>query len=174
MMTVIRLAGLILWLSPLAYLLDPAWMAWSKMGLPEWARWLGVGIGILCVGLIYWLFLSIGSGITPTSATRTNHTLVTSGPYRWIRHPSYTGSLITIGGFGLAAGSWLGAILAVLWMLRARGVRHSVETLGIAVTMPRILAEGPSTADRIRSLPYGVAMAAGALAAAWVPGLLLS
>ena len=68
----------------------------------------------------------------------------------------------------------LGAILAVLWMLRARGVRHSVETLGIAVTMPRILAEGPSTADRIRSLPYGVAMAAGALAAAWVPGLLLS
>ena len=59
MMTIIKIGGLILWLSPLVYLINPAWMAWSKIGLPEWVRWLGVGIGILCMGLIYWLFSSI-------------------------------------------------------------------------------------------------------------------
>lgn len=85
MMTVIRLGGLVLWLSPLVYLINPAWMAWSKIGLPDSIRWLGVGVGILCVAGIYWLFSSIGSGITPVSATRREHKLVTHGIYRYIR-----------------------------------------------------------------------------------------
>ena len=49
MMNLIRIGGLMLWLSPLVYLINPAWMAWSKIGLPESVRWLGVGFGILCV-----------------------------------------------------------------------------------------------------------------------------
>ena len=73
MMTAIKIGGLILWLTPLVYLINPSWMNWSKIGLPESIRWLGVGIGILCVVGIYWLFSSIGSGITPTSATRQEH-----------------------------------------------------------------------------------------------------
>ena len=90
MMNIIRFGGLILWLSPLVYLINPNWMNWSKIGLPEAIRWLGVGIGVLCTFGIYWLFSSIGSGITPTSATRKEHKLVTRGIYRWIRHPLYT------------------------------------------------------------------------------------
>src|ERR1044071_6655135 len=89
MMILIRIGGLILWLSPLIYLINPAWMAWSKVGLPISMRWLGVGIGVLCVIGVYWLFSSMGSGITPTSATRQQHQLVTHGPYRWVRHPLY-------------------------------------------------------------------------------------
>ncbi|RPI94622.1 MAG: isoprenylcysteine carboxylmethyltransferase family protein [Chloroflexi bacterium] len=113
-MTVIKIGGLILWLSPLAYLLNPAWMAWSKIGLPEWVRWLGVGIGILSTLGIYWLFSSIGSGITPTSATRKEHQLVTHGPYRWVRHPLYTvGSSMFIS-FGLVADNWFIAALGLL------------------------------------------------------------
>jgi protein-S-isoprenylcysteine O-methyltransferase Ste14 len=114
LMTLIRVGGLVLWLSPLVYLLNPAWMAWSKIGLPEWVRWLGVGIGVLCVMGIYWLFSSIGSGITPTSATRKQHTLVTSGPYRWVRHPLYTvGSSMFIA-FGMMADNWFIAALGIL------------------------------------------------------------
>jgi protein-S-isoprenylcysteine O-methyltransferase Ste14 len=114
MMTMIRIGGLLLWLSPLVYLINPHWMNWSKIGLPEWARWLGVGVGILCVLGIYWLFSSIGSGITPTSATRTQHTLVTSGPYRWVRHPLYTvGSSLFIA-FGMMADNWFIAGLGIL------------------------------------------------------------
>ena len=114
MMTVIRIGGLILWLSPFVYLINPAWMAWSKIGLPDWVRWLGVAIGILCTFAIYWLFSSIGSGITPTSATRTEHKLVTTGPYRWVRHPLYTvGSSLFIA-FGMMADNWFIAMLGVL------------------------------------------------------------
>lgn len=113
-MTIIRIGGLILWLSPLVYLINPAWMAWSKIGLPEWVRWLGVLIGVLCTFGIYWLFSSIGTGITPTSATRREHQLVTRGPYRWVRHPLYTiGSSMFIA-FGMMADNWFIMALGVL------------------------------------------------------------
>ncbi len=113
-MNIVKLGGLVLWLSPLAYLLNPSWMAWSKIGLPEWVRWLGVGIGVFCTLGIYWLFSSIGSGITPTSATRTEHKLVTQGPYRWVRHPLYTiGSSMFIS-LGMMADNWFIAALGIL------------------------------------------------------------
>jgi protein-S-isoprenylcysteine O-methyltransferase Ste14 len=114
MMTTIKIGGLILWLSPLVYLINPQWMIWSKIGLPEPVRWLGVGLGVLCVMGIYWLFSSISSGISPTSATRQQHQLVTSGPYRWVRHPLYTvGSTLFIS-FGMMADNWFIAALGIL------------------------------------------------------------
>lgn len=114
MMTVIKLAGLILWLSPLVYLIHPQWMAWSKIGLSGGIRWFGIVVGIMCVAGIYWLFSSIGSGITPTSATREQHTLVVSGPYRWVRHPLYTiGSSLFLA-FAVMADNWFIAILGIL------------------------------------------------------------
>lgn len=126
MMSIIRIFGLVLWLSPLVYLLNPAWMTWSKIGLPESVRWLGVLLGILCVAGIYWLFSSIGSGITPTSATRKQHALVTSGPYRWVRHPLYTiGSSMFIA-FGMMADNWFVALLGILAFI-AMAVRTPKE-----------------------------------------------
>ena len=114
MMTVIKLGGLILWLSPIVYLVNPAWMNWSKIGLPEWMRWLGAGIGILCVLGIYWLFRSIGRGITPTSATRKEHKLVTNGIYRYIRHPLYSIGSSMFVSFGMMADNWFIAALGIL------------------------------------------------------------
>ena len=114
MMNIIRFGGLILWLSPLVYLINPNWMNWSKIGMPESLRWLGVGIGILCALGIYWLFSSIGSGITPTSATRKEHKLVTRGIYRWIRHPLYTIGSSFIVSFGMMADNWFITAFGIL------------------------------------------------------------
>jgi len=114
MMTLIKLGGLLLWLSPLVYLLKPQWMVWSKVGLPDWVRWLGAALGLLCVIGIYWLFNSIGSGITPTSATRQQHILVTRGPYRWVRHPLYTIGASLFVAFGMMADNWFIAALGLL------------------------------------------------------------
>jgi protein-S-isoprenylcysteine O-methyltransferase Ste14 len=126
MVTVIKLGGLVLWLSPLVYLINPSWMAWSKIGLPDWTRWLGVAIGILCVIGIYWLFSSIGSGITPTSATRKQHQLVTSGPYRWVRHPLYTVGCSLFIAFGMMADNWFIALFGILTFI-AMAIRTPKE-----------------------------------------------
>lgn len=113
-MLLLVVGGLIIWLSPLVYLINPQWMAWAKVGLPEWVRWLGVGFGVICVFGVYWLFSSIGSGITPTGATRKEHKLVTTGIYKYIRHPLYTfGSSLFIS-FGMMADNWFIALLGIL------------------------------------------------------------
>ncbi|MEW6086012.1 MAG: isoprenylcysteine carboxylmethyltransferase family protein [Chloroflexota bacterium] len=114
MMFMLVIGGLILWLSPFVYLINPNWMAWSKIGLHEWARWLGVGFGLVGVCGIYWLFSSIGSGISPTSGTRKEHKLVTHGIYKYIRHPLYTfGSSLFIA-FGMMADNWFIALFGIL------------------------------------------------------------
>ncbi|HUQ18080.1 MAG TPA: prepilin peptidase [Gemmatimonadaceae bacterium] len=84
---------------------------------------------------------------------------------------AWLGPMETIEGSFIAA--LLGALLALLWMLRSRGLKHAVETLGVATTMPSVLAEtSPKISDRRRSLPYSVPLVVGALCAAWLPGLL--
>jgi protein-S-isoprenylcysteine O-methyltransferase Ste14 len=113
MMNFIKIGGLILWLSPFVYLINPSWMAWSKIGLSEWVRWLGVGIGVIGVFGVYWLFSSIGSGISPTSATRKEHKLVTNGIYKYIRHPLYTFGSSLFMSFGMIADNWFIALLGV-------------------------------------------------------------
>jgi protein-S-isoprenylcysteine O-methyltransferase Ste14 len=110
----LRLGGLVLWFSPLIYAIAPGWLAWSKMGLPDWVRWIGAVLGLASLGLIYWMFKSIGSGITPTVATRKEHRLSTSGPYRWIRHPLYTFGTLAFLSLGLIADSWFIVLFSVL------------------------------------------------------------
>jgi protein-S-isoprenylcysteine O-methyltransferase Ste14 len=126
LMTIIRIGGLLLWFSPLAYLINPQWMSWSKLSLPESFRWSGVGLGISCTFGIFWLFNSIGNSITPTSATRTDHKLIISGPYRWIRHPLYTFGTFFFISLGLIADNWFIAALGVLTFI-IMAVRTPIE-----------------------------------------------
>ena len=40
----LRPVALMLWLGVIAYMVNPAWMAWSSVPLPAWLRWTGVGV----------------------------------------------------------------------------------------------------------------------------------
>ncbi len=90
----------------LMYLVNPAWMGWSQIGLPDWVRLPGGALGLIAVALFFWVFRSLGDNVTPTAQTRTNHTLVTGGPYRWVRHPMYFSGLLLFGGYVLLTDSW--------------------------------------------------------------------
>jgi protein-S-isoprenylcysteine O-methyltransferase Ste14 len=114
MMISLRVFGLAGWLGVLAYMLNPEWMAWSRVDLPDWARWLGVGLGALGDILSWWVFSNLGNNVTPTVVTRKKAQLVTSGPYRWIRHPLYVMGLMVFIGFALGAENWFIALMASL------------------------------------------------------------
>jgi protein-S-isoprenylcysteine O-methyltransferase Ste14 len=86
----LRLGGLMAWVALLLYLIDPTRMAWAAVPLPAWLRWVGAVLGLVVVPpLMFWVFRSLGTNLTDTVVTRKGHTLVTHGPYRWVRHPFY-------------------------------------------------------------------------------------
>lgn len=75
---------------------------------------------------------------------------------------------------GALIAALLGAGLALAWMLRSQGVRNVLVTLGMAAASPGLLSPSGGTATTRRTMPYGVAIALGALCAGWLPGLLLA
>lgn len=121
-MIALRLAGLTMWLSVIIWLINPRWMAWAQLDTPSVLRWFGVVLGVVCLPLTYWLFSSIGTNITQTVATRADHQLVTSGPYRYVRHPLYTVGMAMFFAFALLASNWFIALstAVVLVMLLIR------------------------------------------------------
>ncbi len=79
-----------------AFLIEPSWMAWASFHLPNLARWTGAVFGVIAGGLLIWTFRSLGHNLTDTVVTRRNAILVTHGPYRWVRHPFYLASAMTV------------------------------------------------------------------------------
>lgn len=109
--------GLPLLLSLALIALSPDWMLWSSSPLPVGLRWLGVGLGVLCLLLMIWVFRSLGSSVTETVLTKSGAQLVQGGPYRWVRHPLYASALLLVFSLGLAAANWLLVGFAVVGVL---------------------------------------------------------
>lgn len=88
-----------------------------------------VGIALMLAGLAFrWYAIRVlGKYFTRDVATRADQQVVERGPYRWIRHPSYSGSLLAVLGFGLATTNWLALIVAVGFALAGYAYRVRVE-----------------------------------------------
>lgn len=71
--------------------------------------------------------LKLGSNFTVNVAVRSDHSLVKTGPYRSVRHPAYTGLLLSFFGTGMATGSWVGLILATIPVAAVLLYRINVE-----------------------------------------------
>jgi protein-S-isoprenylcysteine O-methyltransferase Ste14 len=72
------------------YLFAPRWIAWANLSLRPWVRWVGAAVCLLTLPWFAWVHHVLGHNFSTTLNIRANHTLVTTGPYRWIRHPMYT------------------------------------------------------------------------------------
>jgi protein-S-isoprenylcysteine O-methyltransferase Ste14 len=103
MLTMRLVFALPFFLAMVAYIINPGWMAWSALPLPSTVRWGGVVLGLAMLPLIYWVLRSIGRNISETVLTKTDHRLVTHGPYRWARHPLYTVATMAFVALGLIA-----------------------------------------------------------------------
>ena len=113
-----------LWLGVIAYMVNPAWMAWSSVPLPAWLRWTGFGVFAIAAGLLTWTLHGLGTNLTDTVVTRRAHTLVTHGPYRWVRHPFYDCMALLILANSLIAANWFflltGSVVLSLIVVRTR------------------------------------------------------
>lgn len=118
----LRPIGLLFMLGLVAYLIDPAWLAWSAVPLPDSVRWAGVVAFVLAGVLLVWTLRSLGKNLTDTVVTRRAHTLITKGPYRWVRHPFYDAVGTLIVSIVLVTANWFllatGALVLLLLVLR--------------------------------------------------------
>ncbi|HEX6679821.1 MAG TPA: isoprenylcysteine carboxylmethyltransferase family protein [Gaiellaceae bacterium] len=81
-----------------------------------------VGIVLMCAGIAIrqWAVALLGELFTIDVRVHKGQSVIERGPYRWVRHPSYTGLILTFVGIGLALGNW--AALIVLAVLPTAGL----------------------------------------------------
>ncbi len=108
--TVSKIAGLlgvIGFLSIVAYPLNPRWLAFADLLFPVWIRWAGVGIALAGFALLQWAQVILGKSWSDTPRMMKEQILITSGPYRMIRHPIYTAFLLILGSTLFISSNWL-------------------------------------------------------------------
>lgn len=125
-----------------------------RVGADTWATLL-LGVAIACLGTLAraWSILTLGTFFRRDVMVETGQAVIRKGPYRWLRHPGYTGTLVNTFGLALAFGSWVGAALAV-----------TIATLG---HLPRIRVEEAELRDGLGEAYAGYASTTARL----VPGL---
>lgn len=75
-----------------------------------------IGLGLFLCGVIlrWYSIWYLGRYFTVDVAIAKGHRVINAGPYRLIRHPSYTGALIAFLGFGFCLGNWLSILCLTL------------------------------------------------------------
>jgi protein-S-isoprenylcysteine O-methyltransferase Ste14 len=153
----LRPVGLSLWGGVIAFMINPAWMAWSSMPAPVWVRWAGVAFAAVAIVLLAWTLRGLGPNLTDTVVTRQAHTLVMHGAYRWVRHPFYGCAGLLILANALMAANWFlllaGVVFVCLIVVRTRTEEENlVARFGDAYRaymrqtgrfFPRLLANRP-------------------------------
>jgi len=83
--TVIGSAGLVL------YLLSPSWWTWTFIPLGEWIQWSGIVIALVPIFFLIWVHRHLDKQWSIALEIQEDHKLITTGPYRYVRHPMYLG-----------------------------------------------------------------------------------
>jgi protein-S-isoprenylcysteine O-methyltransferase Ste14 len=89
------------------YAVSPQWIQWASFSLPIWLRWMGFTIWAIFMPVLWWVEVSLGKNFNTTLHLRKEHTLVTEGPYKYIRHPMYAVQIPLILSWLPASANWL-------------------------------------------------------------------
>ncbi len=95
--------------------------------LPIVSFYLGLAMIMLGMAFRFWAVATLRSFFSYTVQIKEGHHVIESGPYRFVRHPAYAGTLLTIAGVGFALQSWGAVLLIAVVFLAAFGYRMQVE-----------------------------------------------
>lgn len=96
------------------YIFYPPWMAWASLPFPAWLRWAGVGLALLGFLLLQWAHQALGRNWSDTPRLLKEQSLVTNGPYRWVRHPIYTAFLLIMSATLFISANWF---IGLMWII---------------------------------------------------------
>lgn len=96
---------------------------------------LGVSLILLGVALRWYAIWTLGSYFTRDVAVSAEQKVVQNGPYRYIRHPAYSGTFLTMLGVGLAMTNWASLVTLLMCVLLGHMYRVSVEEKALVQTI---------------------------------------
>jgi protein-S-isoprenylcysteine O-methyltransferase Ste14 len=102
-----------------------------------------VGIAVMLAGMAlrFWSVFTLGKAFRTTIETDKDQKVVSNGPYRFVRHPSYSGWLLMCCGYGIAVQNWLSLLVAVFLPLAALLYRIHVEEAALVTSFGAEYAE---------------------------------
>lgn len=95
------------------FVLAPEQLSWAAVPLTTGWRWFGVGLGVVATFLLLWVHHALGRNFSVPGVMKERQQLITTGPYRWVRHPMYTSLLVVAIVYFLISASWF---IGVIWL----------------------------------------------------------
>ena len=123
------------------------------MPIDRWTFWGGAVLTLAGLLVTVWARVHLGRNWSGTITVKQDHELITSGPYRLVRRPIYSGLLLAFMGGALARGEWRGIVAVVLtfwafwwklrteeqWMREQFGLAYEEYAHRVAALVPFVL-----------------------------------
>ena len=116
--------------------------------------WFFIGLFVLVCGSLLrrHCFRVLGSFFTGAVMIQSDHRVIDTGAYRWVRHPSYTAALLLVLGIAVALDSWLGAVVSFVVAFLVYSYRAHVEEQALLASLGDPYARFMAT--RKRFIPF--------------------
>jgi protein-S-isoprenylcysteine O-methyltransferase Ste14 len=95
--------------------------------MPKLIYWCGIIFIIIGVILRMYSVLTLGKAFTVSVQVNSNQKIIQSGPYKYIRHPAYSGSILSLIGISLAFRSSIGVVVTLIIITCIYGYRIKIE-----------------------------------------------
>jgi len=90
---------------------------------------------VAAIALRWWSIHHLGRFFTVNVAVAADQTVVDDGPYRWVRHPSYTGALAAFLAYTLYVGHWIGIFIVMIPIAAAFLMRIVIEETALSAAL---------------------------------------
>jgi protein-S-isoprenylcysteine O-methyltransferase Ste14 len=131
---------------------QPQWRFPGHVLMPSY--WAGLAVIVLGMLLRMHCWRVLGEFFTHTVTIVKDHQLVDNGAYRWVRHPSYLGAVLTLLGMGLALGSQASMVLIVLGTAAIYVYRIEAEEAALEAALGEPYTQFKKTRKRLIPFVY--------------------
>jgi protein-S-isoprenylcysteine O-methyltransferase Ste14 len=121
----------------------------TMFGGANWLRMAGLVLLILGLAIRWTAILTLGTTFSTNVAIHAAQTLRTTGPYRWVRHPSYTGMLVIFTAIGLYERDWISLAVVLILPTAALLYRIYVEEMALTEAFGKQYLEYCNTTKRL-------------------------
>jgi protein-S-isoprenylcysteine O-methyltransferase len=105
---------------------------WANLPALEALRPAWLALFIAALGLRWWAIVHLGRFFTVNVAIAKDQVVIDDGPYRYVRHPSYTGALLAFLAYALYVGHWIWLVMMMVPISMAFARRIAIEEAALS------------------------------------------